>query len=1612
MNIPKKFIASGFLVIATVFSPPIHAAGTTVVGWGQSSSGRLSIPADLTNATALAAGTYHGIALRADSSVALWGGRDPGLTNVISGPIEVVAVDSGFEHNLVLRVDGSLVAWGQNDYGQTNIPVEAANLKAISAGGLHNLGLRPEGTVVAWGRNDSEQTHVPAALSNVVAIAAGGYHSLALRADGSVVAWGLNDDGQATIPQTVSNVVSLAAGSWHNLALRSDGVVLAWGYGGNGQTNLPADLTNVVEVFAISRHCFALRADGSAVGWGFNNNGQATIPVGVSNVIALAGGASHSLALVAEDLSAPVIVRQPTSAPTFRGTSLLLNVGAVAAQPLRFQWLLEGDPIPLATNSWLMLANLQPAQAGNYSVLVSNVSGFVQSSNVVVTLADSAPYVFEPPQSVTTFLNGNATFRVKAYGSEPIQYQWRFSGSPITGATNASLQLFNADAADVGDYTVVIGNAVGVITSSVARLAVPHVALWDSVYGAGQETVPGDLTNVLAVTAAHTLLFADRYSLARMDDGSIRSWGRYTNVFTGHTNLAGVDALAYHALAIQTNGQIVTWASGTTSATNFPPSASNIVAVAAGYDHSLALRNDGTVLAWGENRDGQLNVPTNLGPAIAVAAGFYTSAALRADGSVRAWGWGTATNVTAAPSDSVDIKTTGDYGLALRRNGLVGGWGIGSAQFPPAGLFDVIEIGSGYVHGAALRRNGAVVTWGQLPSPLPIQPAQPAPAGLPAVNALAASGYHTLAVLGRRDPVITQHPIDATIISGGTAVFRSTAVGGMPLNLQWQKDGTNLPGAMWPTLAITNLMPANVGSYQLIASNGFGSVTSRVATLTVIPLQLSLHPTNRTVYGGDSTTFTCSALGANLNYQWKFDETPIGGATNNSLTLSLLTTNQAGRYSVLVSNAFGWGESSNALLAVVPIVISTPASAFTTFSGKSAARSVAALKNGPFTYQWFKGDVELTGETNSSWYWLNLVASQSGLYGARVSNPYGSAISNFFTLTVIDQPPFMTTQPVNKRIWLLADADFWAEGDGSLPLGYRWRLGNSYVTNWFENPLSPSLNLDNVPLARTGDYFCDVTNSFGATSSVPARLTVMPVCIWPKGAFAATPTSDHYDWKDVAAGAAHFIALRTNRTLLAYGNNSYGQLSIPISATNIIAIASGANHSLALRGDGVVLGWGDNAYGQRTIPAGLSNVIAIACGSEFSCALRSNGTIAAWGRNTAGETTQAAALSNVTAIACGDYHGVALLQGGSVRAWGENTYGQTNVPVTLSNATAVAAGWRHSIVLQPDGTTLAWGSSPGTNVSVSATNIVKLGARSSRNLAVQADGRLINWGGGSASIPSLTNVAAFSMGPNQSGLAIVSIAQPPQIITHPVSQTVLSSQALTLNVGATGPPPLAYQWLKAGTNLPQMTNATLTLSNLTRAHSGYYSAQVTNPFGTALSGEANVRVIVPQKISGLVRHPDGSATATSTDADGGLMAEADLPFFSVWASSNLINWVALPNALTLSNGVFWISDPTASNHPQRFYQISERLLWRLPVPQVITGPVRQASGQMTFWAGDSNGTRLTPTDAAKFELHASTNLVNWSKLTNVIAVTNGLLRLVDPAAGTFSRRFYRIIEKP
>ena len=164
-------------------------------------------------------------------------------------------------------------------------------------------------------------------------------------------------------------------------------------------------------------------------------------------------------------------------------------------------------------------------------------------------------------------------------------------------------------------------------------------------------------------------------------------------------------------------------------------------------------------------------------------------------------------------------------------------------------------------------------------------------------------------------PVITGQPQNATVAQNSPASFTVTA-SGTGLTYQWRLGGVPIGGATGATYAIASAQPSQAGNYDVVVTGG-GSVTSAIATLTVhtTPV-ITGQPQDATVAQNSPASFTVTATGLGLTYQWRLGGVPIGGATGATYAIASAQPSQAGNYDVVVSNLAGPVTSAIATLTV------------------------------------------------------------------------------------------------------------------------------------------------------------------------------------------------------------------------------------------------------------------------------------------------------------------------------------------------------------------------------------------------------------------------------------------------------------------------------------------------------------------------------------------------------------------------------------------------------------------------------------------------------------------------------------------------------------------------
>jgi len=274
-----------------------------------------------------------------------------------------------------------------------------------------------------------------------------------------------------------------------------------------------------------------------------------------------------------------------------------------------------------------------------------------------------------------------------------------------------------------------------------------------------------------------------------------------------------------------------------------------------------------------------------------------------------------------------------------------------------------------------------------------------------------------------------------------------------------------------------------------------------------------------------------------------------------------------------------------------------------------------------------------------------------------------------------------------------------------------------------------------------------------------------------------------------AAGANHSLAIKSNSTLYAWGQNGDNQLGLGDtndrdtpnqigSDTNWQTVSAGRYHTLAVKTNGTLYAWGYNGSGQLGLGDGIdrntptqvgtdTNWQTVAVGGYHTLAVKTNGTLYAWGQNSSGQLglgditarnapVQVGTDTNWQTVSTGRYHTLAVKTNGTLWAWGQGLSGQLGLgdnsardtPTqvgTDTNWQTVAGGGDHTLAVKTNGTLYAWGYNGGGQLG--------LGDTSARNTPIQV-GTDTNWQTVAASDHSLalkTNSSLYAWGDGWAG---------------------------------------------------------------------------------------------------------------------------------------------------------------------------------------------------------------------------------------------------------------------
>ena len=313
-------------------------------------------------------------------------------------------------------------------------------------------------------------------------------------------------------------------------------------------------------------------------------------------VVSNSYGAVTSTVAQVTVLTAPTIVQQPIGTNVFAGQPFSLLVMATGTAPLSYQWTFENINIVGGTNSMLFISNAQAANEGIYRAVVQNAAGSVTSSVALVRVDPAAPSILSEPVSLVVPAASNVVFGVVAVGSQPMSYQWFFKGTAIPAAIAPQYSIADAQAWNAGNYQVVVMNAFGSSTSTVANLSVTPVVPYFVVQPAGA-ALPAGTNWTLTAQAQGTEPIGYNWQ-----HNGVALVGAYQPSLT-LTNLKVTDSGNYASVAFNTAGSSTSLVASVTVTAAPPvfvqqPVSASVLAGASAIFNSLAAGSNPLRYQW------------------------------------------------------------------------------------------------------------------------------------------------------------------------------------------------------------------------------------------------------------------------------------------------------------------------------------------------------------------------------------------------------------------------------------------------------------------------------------------------------------------------------------------------------------------------------------------------------------------------------------------------------------------------------------------------------------------------------------------------------------------------------------------------------------------------------------------------------------------------------------------------------------------------------------------------------------------------------------------------------------------------------------------------------
>jgi disulfide bond formation protein DsbB len=938
--------------------------------------------------------------IRVASNTGVWSQPEVFLVIVSSTTTQINKAEYFFDTDPGIS-NGTTITYPATD--SINL-ISLINIPPVLSNGFHNLYIRTQNTTGTWGMPEIYPVIVG---SQTTLINSGEYFW------DTDPGFGNGTPFNFTAADSVISLQSLIApnlpSGTHKLFTRIRSTDGGWSFPEYMDINICSEAITIPpssqSVCAGSNVTFNVTATGTGLTYqwrknGVNINGETSSSFTINNAAhADAGnydvvvtGSCGSLTSVQATLTvnaATLITTHPQSQSVCSGGNISFNAAATGTGTLTYQWKKNGINISGATSSAYTINNVTPGDAANYTVEVTGNCGTVVSSIAVLSISASTS-INTQPTSVSACLGSTVSFTVIASGSGVLSYQWMKNGINITGANSPTYTINNTNAADAATYTVEVTGDCGAVGSSPAILSINNSTTINS-QPADQSVCPG-ATASFSVSAAGSGALTYQWK-----KNGVNISGASSPTYTISNATAG-DAGNY---TVDVTSLCGTTTSGTATLSLLNATQINTQPVSqsacTGGNVSFSVNASGSYLSY-QWRKGGINI-------IGAINTTYTI-----------------TGVTAADVNTYDVEVTGTCGntisasVSLSLNDVLINTQPASQILCEGGnaTFTVSASGGGIL-SYQWKKNGNTIT-GATSASYTINNTIPADAGNYTVDITNACGTvnSSVSVLTvNMAPAVSVQPQSQQVCAGGNVTFNINA-SGTGITYQWRKNGVNINGANSSLYNINNVSATDAANYDVVITGTCGTIISATAILSLLNSPaITLQPQSQSVFVGSNITFTTTASGNGLTYQWRKGGVNIPGATSNSYTINNVITSDAGSYDVVITgNCAPPATSAIAVLIVNSATITSQPNNQSACVGSNATFVITA-SGANLTYQWQvnngSGFVNITGANSSSLTLSAVTHSQNNYqYRCVVSGSLNSAIA---TLTVNPLPVVILNLP-------------------------------------------------------------------------------------------------------------------------------------------------------------------------------------------------------------------------------------------------------------------------------------------------------------------------------------------------------------------------------------------------------------------------------------------------------------------------------------------------------------------------------------------------------------------------------------------------------------------------